>query len=348
MFALALPPLWPRGRFRSTSARAIIAAGLALAAVFSLGCELRTRPSLITVYNATTKVSLPVPQGWQSETAEQAGFQMQIFTGPSVDVPERPGIRAQVMAGPLPAGRAIDDIARRYTEGHTVSHEQGYSLHGFAGKSWFFVSGDGAERSQLMLTPIEDTLYGLYVRGEAPTVEAYAAAVAAMWEGFSVEEARFFEPFERADVGLALQHPRSWVRTSSLGDTGRSFFVSFRSPPVALESGGATIHATLEINVNTVPPDTTLESFYSDRVEIQGDTYRLLEHETIREGQGISDLYHVETQLADFLERTVYFVRGDKSYIFKFNARREIYRQIEGWIDEIVGTFEPQVVTSSE
>jgi len=337
----------PSGRIRSASALAFFVAGSALV-VFSLGCQLRTRPSLITVYNPAMKVSLPVPQGWQSETAEQAGFQMQIFTGPSVDVPERPGIRAQVMAGPMPAGKALDDIARRYTENRTVSHEQGYSLHGYAGRSWFFVSSDGAERSQLMLTPVDDMLYGLYVRGEAPTVEAYRTAVSAMWEGFSIEEARFFETFERADVGLVLKHPRSWVRTASLGETGRSFFISFRSPPLALESGGATIHATLEINANTVPADTTLESFYSERVEIQGDNYRLLEHGMIREGQGISDLYRVETQLADFLERTVYFVRADKSYIFKFNARREIYHQIERWIDEMVSAVEPRGGKPSE
>jgi len=272
---------------------------------------------------------------------------MQIFTGASVDVPERPGIRAQVMAGSLPEGKTLDDIASRYTENHTVSHEQGYSLHGFAGKSWFFESNDGAERSQLMLTPVEDMLYGLYVRGETPTIEAYEPAIDAMWEEFSVEEARFFEPFERSDVGLVLKHPRSWPRTASLGETGKSLFVGFRSPPVALESDGSTIHATLEINVNMVSPGTTLERFYSERVEIQGDSYRLLDHDTIRDGEGISDLYHVETQLADYLERTVYFVEADKSYIFKFNARREIYHQIELWIEEIVGTFEPRPVTSS-
>ncbi len=333
-------------RTRSTPTSVLWFAGVALLNI-SNGCDLRSRPALVTVYNSTTKVTVPIPRGWQSETAEQAGFQMQIFTGPSVDVPERPGIRVQVMAGPLPEEKMLDDIASRYTENHTISHEQGYSLHGFAGKSWFFVSNDGAERSQLMLTPVEDKLYGLYVRGETPTVEAYEPAIDAMWEEFAVEEALFFESFEKTDAGLAFKHPRSWLRTASLGETGKAYFVSFRSPPVALESDGSTIHATLEINVNTVSPGTTLERFYLERVEIQGDRYRLLDHETIRDGEGISDLYHVETQLADYLERTVYFVWADKSYIFKFNARREIYHQIELWIDEIISTFGPRPVTKS-
>ncbi len=56
----------------------------------------------------------------------------------------------------------------------------------------------------------------------------------------------------------------------------------------------------------------------------------------------ISTLYHVETQLAEYLERTVYAVRDGKSFIYKFNCRNKVYPAIEPWIDEIVkGFFEP-------
>jgi hypothetical protein len=290
------------------------------------------------------KVSLPVPQGWRSNLGDQAGFRMQVFTGPSVDVPERPGIRAQVMVGPMPRGVELDEVSRRYTEDRIVSQERGYSLHGFSGKTWYFNSEDGDESARLMLTTIEGKLYGLFVRGEAPTVEAYESAIDAMWEGFSIEEARFFESYERPDIGLFLKHPRSWERTALLGNRGESLFVAFRSPPLHLESGGTTIHTTLEVNVNQVPAGTTLEGFYADRTVIQGDSYRLLSHDAIRQGEAISDLYFVETQLAEYLERTIYFIRGDKSYIFKFNAQNTIYRQIEPWIDEMVMTFEPREV----
>ncbi len=309
-------------------------------------CDLRRPFTLITVYNPTLKISVPVPKGWRSEEGGQAGFRMHIFTGASVDVPERPGIRAQVMLGPLPPGTELGELAKRYTNGHTVSREQGYSLNGNAGKSWFFHSEDGTERFRLMLTPIEDRLYGIYVHGEPATMDAYRSALDAMWDGLSVEESRFFETYERPDVGLYLKHPSSWERTALIGK-GDSFFVAFRSPPLLLESGGATIHATLEINVNKVEPGITLESFYAARFEIQGDNYRLLSHDVIRQGDAISDLYHLETQLADYLERTIYCVRGDKSFIFKFNAQNTIYRQIEPWIDEMVATFQPRDVKSS-
>lgn len=325
---------------------AVVVFLVTLAAVFS-SCELRRPYALITVYNPAMKVSVPIPQGWHSQTGEQAGFQMQIFTGPSVDVPERPGIRAQIMTGPLPEVVGLDALSRRYTEGRTVTQEQGYSLHGFAGRSWYFHSEDGSEVSRLMMTPVEGRLFGIYVHGEAPTMEAYQTAIDAMWKSFSVEEARFFESYERPDVGLFLKHPRSWERTALLGKSGESLFVAFRSPPLLLDSGNTTIHATLEINVNRVPAGTSLEKFYSERADMQGDNYRLLSHEAIRGGDAISDLYHVETQLADLLERTLYFIRGDKSYIFKFNAQRTVYHQIESWIDEMVETFEPREVSSA-
>ncbi len=319
--------------------------GLSLVAVLS-SCALQRSFTLITVYNPTLKISVPVPKGWKSDEGGQAGFRMHIFTGASVDVPERPGIRAQVMLGPLPPGANLDDLADRYTKDHTVTYEQGYSLNGNAGKSWFFHSEDGTEKFRLMLTPIENRLYGIYVHGEPATMEAYRSALDAMWDGLSVEEARFFETYERPDVGLYLKHPRSWERTALMGK-GDSLFVAFRSPALLLESGGATIHTTLEINVNKVEPGVTMESFYSARSEMQGDNYRLLSHEVIRQGDAVSDLYHVETQLADYLERTIYFVRGETSFIFKFNAQNTIYRQIEPWIDEMVSTFQPRDVKSS-
>jgi len=118
--------------------------------------------------------------------------------------------------------------------------------------------------------------------------------------------------------------------------------VGFRSPPLAVERDGTTVHATLEVTVNRAPPDLTVEKFYTARTETLGDSYRLLEHESMEGLPAISTLYHVETQLAEYLERTVYAVRDGKSFIYKFNCRNRIYRAIEPWVDEIVkGFFEP-------
>lgn len=322
----------------------LVAAMAAVSVVLVAGCELRSKPAPITVYSPTLAVSFPLPQGWTADAAiEQAGFDMQTFTGRSIDVPERPGIRVQVMAGPMPDG-TVDDVALRFRKELEVEREAPYSLAGDVGrgKIWTFVSKDGEERSRLALAEVDGKLYGLFVRGEARTVDSHRDALDRMFREFSLERAKYFAVFEAPGGDITIRHPRSWERTQTIAEAGKSLFVAFRSPPLAVEKDGTTVHATLEVTVQRVEPDVTVERFYDERTKELGDTYRLIEHKEMAEELAISALYHVETQLAEYLERTVYAVRDGKSFIFKFNCRKQVYRAIEPWIDEIVrGFFEP-------
>jgi hypothetical protein len=313
-----------------------------LLAVALVGCEIRSKPALITVYNPTLQVSFPLPQGWTADEAvEQAGFHMQTFTGRSIDVPGRAGIRLQIMAGPMPGG-SLDEIATRYRRELEVDGEDDYVFTGHGGKSWRFVSQDGEEKSRLALVDVEGTLYGLFARGEAPTMDSYRDALDRTWAGYSLEKSKYFEVYEAPGGDVVIRHPKNWERTQTVSSPGESLFVGFRSPPLAVEKDGTTVHATLEVTVNQALPDLTVEKFYASRTETLGDYYRLLEHESLEGLSAISTLYHVETQLAEYLERTVYAVRDGKSFIYKFNCRNQVYRAIEPWIDEMVkGFFEP-------
>lgn len=312
---------------------------VALVAAVVVGCELRTTPALITVYSPSLKVSFPLPQGWTADEARrQAGFDMQSFTGRSVDVPERAGIRAQILAGPMPEGE-LDDVAARFKGELNLELERPYELEGRQGKFWRFVSDDGEESSRLMLTDVDGTLYGLYLRGEARTLEAYDDIITRMFDEFSIERAEFFDAYEAPGGEIVIKHPRSWKRTHAAAKSGQSLFVSFRSTPLAVEKDGTTVHATLEVTVNKAEPNTTVESFYAVRTELLGDSYRLVRHAALEDVGAISTLYAVETQLASYLERTVYFVQDDKTYIYKFNARNLVYYAIEPWIDDIVASF---------
>ena len=302
-------------------------------------CELRTLPAPITVYSSTQQVSFPLPQGWTADEAiMQAGFHMQTFTGRSVDVPERPGIRAQILAGPMPDG-AVDDVAARFRRELETEREESYALHGYEGKFWSFLSEDGDEASKLMLTDVDGRLYGLYVTGEARTLEAYGDTLTRMYSEFSLEQGKYFDAYEAPGGDIVIKHPRSWVRSHAVANGGEGLFVGFRSTPLAVEKDGMTVHVTLEVTVNRVAPEVTVESFYARRAELLGDTYRLLKHEVMEDVGAISTLYAVETQLASHLERTVYFVKDEKSFIYKFNTRNRVYHAIEPWIDEIVQSF---------
>ena len=314
-----------------------------------IGCNIEKLPPLITVYSPALKVSFPLPQGWTAdEVRSQAGFYMQTFTGRSVDVTDRPGIRVQVLGGPMP-DNGIQSTAERFQRDLLIVGEEPHDLGGQVGRLWRYVSEDGEESSQLLLADVHGMLYGLFVRGETRTLEAYQKALSRMFADFSLEQSNFFESYEAASTGVVVRHPRSWKRVHFAGQSGESLFVGFRSTPLAVDNEGATIHATLEVTVNKVSPSTTVESFYVSRMEQLGDSYRLLRHEALPKVGAVSTLYYLETQLADYLERTIYFVNDGKSFIYKFNARNRVYRAIEPWIDDIVlSLFETSGVSSLE
>lgn len=314
-------------------------AALLFLCLAAFGCEIRSTPALITVYSPTLEVSFPLPQGWTADAAiEQAGFHMQSFTGRSVDVPERPGIRLQILAGPMPDG-PIEQVSARFRRELNQERVEDYALEEFEGKTWYYLSDDEEERAQLMLVDVDNRLYGLYLRGEARTLEAYGDAIERLWREFAIERGPYFDVYESPGKDVSIPHPKSWARTQAAADAGESLFVGFRSTPLAVEKDGTTVHATLEVTVRRVEEDVTVESFYAVRSEELGDNYRLLSHRSLAELGAISTLYHVETQLADYLERTVYYVSDGKSFVFKFNTRNQVYHAIEPWIDEIVATF---------
>jgi hypothetical protein len=193
-----------------------------------------------------------------------------------------------------------------------------------------------------MLTDVDGTLYGIFVRGESPTVEAYRPALDLLWRDFAIERGDYFDVYRAPGGDISIPHPKSWVRPQTVANSGESLFVGFRSPPLAVEKDGTTVHATLEVTVNRVGPELTVEGFYASRTETLGDNYRLLKHEVLEDSNVISTVYHIETQLADYLERTAYAVRDNKSILFKFNARNQVFHAIEPWIDEIVRySFKP-------
>ncbi len=313
-----------------------------LLAIAFAGCDIRSKPASITVYSPTLHVSFPLPQGWTADEAvEQAGFHMQTFTGPSVDVPERAGIRLQIMAGPMPDG-PLEEVATRFRRELETEVEREYIFAGHPGKTWRFVSADREEKSRLALVDVEGRLYGLFARGEAPTMDSYGEALDRAFRDYSLEEVKYFDVYQAPGGDVVIRHPKSWERTQTVSSPGESLFVGFRSPPLAVEEDGTTVHATLEVTVNQAEPGLTVEKFYAARTETLGDYYRLLEHEELPGRAAISTLYHVETQLADYLERTIFAVRDGKTFLYKFNGRNQVYRAIEPWVDEIVkGFFAP-------
>ena len=316
------------------------ATAVLLAALFAASCRDAGQPRLITVYVPDIAVSLPLPQGWTSASDQQGGFRMTTFTGPSVDVPERDGIQVQVMAGPAPAGQSLREVADRFYIGEQiVLSEQPFRFGAEEGFVWTFEWERRPQAGRLLLIEIGEVLYGVFATGEARSVRAYGPTLDRLYEGFSIESAGYFQRYEDPDFGLTLRYPRSWTRSHFLRQADESLFVGFRSGPLAVDSDGTTVHATLEVTVREAAPETTLEGFYSAAADSLGENYRMLRHQILEDGRGIAVLYAVETQLADYLEWVIYNLVDGRTYLYRFHCRNGLYRAIQPWLDEIAAGF---------
>jgi hypothetical protein len=313
---------------------------LALGTTLSLSCLPTGQPRLITVYVPDIAVSLPLPQGWTSAANQQGGYRMTTFSGPSVDVPERDGIQVQVMAGPAPADQTLREVADRFYIGEQiVLSEESVRIGSEEGFLWTFEWERRPQSGRLLLIEREGLLYGVFATGEARSVQAYGPTLDRMYEGFSIESADYFDVYEDPEFDLALRYPQSWTRSHFLREPGETLFVGFRSGPLAVDTDGTTVHATLEVTVANAEPGTTLEGFYSAAAESLGENYRMLRHDILDDGRGIAVLYSVETQLADYLEWVIYNLVDGKTYLYRFHCRNTLYRAIEPWLAEIATRF---------
>lgn len=348
------PPVFPVPAAPSGVLAAVVA--LAAAILPAASCRTAGQPPLITVYVPDIAVSLPLPQGWTSASNEQGGFRMTTFTGPSVDVPDRDGIQVQVMAGPAPADSSLREVADRYyIGGQTVLSEESFRLGADdhaddgdpgadddsdpEGMIWSFAFERRPQAGRLLLLRDGDRLYGVFTTGEARSVRAYGPTLDRMYSGFSLETSPYFEVYRDPVFEVEVRHPRSWTRSHVLRDSDTTLFVGFRSAPLAVEAGGATVHATLELTVEEAAPGATLESFYSEAVESLGENYRMLRHDLFADGRGIAVLYSVETQLADYLEWVIYNLVDGRTYLYRFHCRNRLYRAVEPWFAEIADRF---------
>lgn len=312
----------------------------ALGTLTSLSCQPAGQPRLITVYVPDIGVSLPLPQGWTSAANQQGGYRMTTFSGPSVDVPERDGIQVQVMAGPAPTDQTLREVADRFYIGEQiVLSEKPFQFGAEEGFIWTFEWERRPQSGRLLLIQREGLLYGVFATGEARSVQAYGPTLDRLYDGFSIESADYFDIYEDPDFDLTLRYPQSWTRSHFLREPGETLFVGFRSGPLAVDTDGTTVHATLEVTVSNAEPGTTLEGFYSTAAEGLGENYRMLRHDILDDGRGIAVLYSVETQLADYLEWVIYNLADGKTYLYRFHCRNRLYRSIEPWLNEIATHF---------
>jgi len=311
------------------------AAVLLAAVLFAAACRSGERETFVTYFNGDQQVSVRYPAEWRTDEAEQDGIWYRYFLAPPAAPENRAAVSVTLLAGSH-AG-PLEDYAQSYLAGNQVAASQEEERQGAQGHSWRFSSPDGKTRHRLLLVALGDRFWGLYAQGEVAVFEGHAEALDQIWTSFTLERPELY-PLKRWEkFGTALGLPTSWRETRQFSGRG-TLLVQFTSPALSAQ-GGQTVHASLALTVEEVPPGVEVEAFYQAMRARLGDNLRVLSHEPWGD-DGLVDVMRTETSVAVSYVKRFFRVEGDRGVSLAFEARDDIFWRADPWADLIASTLQ--------
>jgi hypothetical protein len=310
-------------------------AAVVVAALLAAGCHSGQRETFVTYFSGNQQVSIRYPSEWRTDEAEQEGIWYRYFLAPPAAPENKPAVSVTLLAGPLSV--PLEEYAESYLAGNQVASSQKEERQGARGRSWRFAPPDGKTRQRLLLVAQGERFWGLYAQGEAAAFEENSGALDEMWGSFTLEHPALY-PVRRWDrFGVALGLPGSWRETRQFSGRG-TLLVQFTSPALAVQSG-QTVHASLTLTVEEVPPDAEIEAFYQAMRTRLGDNLRVLSHEPWGD-DGLVDVMRTETSIAASYVKRFFRIEGDRGVSLAFEARDDVFWRIDPWADLIASTLQ--------
>ena len=289
---------------------------------------------LITYYNPDHALSLQYPADWKSELAQQPdGSSYRYFTAPPAGPERKPGATITLVAGTL--GTTLDQYAQSYLGSNKVESSRDETRPSARGKSYRVISADGSTRYSLLLLQEEGRVYGLFSQGPAPLFQNQGPVIETIEKSFTLERYANYVEERNEKYGFALKVPSSWTLTRNFSGGG-IFSKQYTSPAFAADKR-QTIHASLTITSEPLPPGGTLESFYKSNHEKFGEAYKMANHLTWKDGY--VDVLASETQVYMYRTKRFYRVGGGRGVTLSFEARDDVYGRVARWCDMIAGTL---------
>jgi hypothetical protein len=136
--------------------------------------------------------------------------------------------------------------------------------------------------------------------------------------------------------GFALRMPPSWRETRRFSGGG-TLLLQYASPPLAVDTGGSTVHASLTVSVERLDADTDLDAYYDATRLKLGDAFKIVSHQPWQ--GGYVDVMTTETPISAARIKRFYAVAGARGYSLTFEAREDVFARVARWCDLIAGTF---------
>jgi hypothetical protein len=311
------------------------AAVVLAALVFAAACRSGERETFVTYFSGSQQVSVRYPSEWRTDEAEQEGIWYRYFLAPPAAPENKAAVSVTLLAGPLSV--SLEQYAESYLAGNEVTSSQEEERQGARGHSWRFAPPDGKTRHRLLLVGLGGRFWGLYAQGEAAAFEAHAAALDQMWSSFTLERPELYPVQDWEEFGVALGLPASWRETRQFSGRG-TLLVQFTSPALSVQDG-QTVHASLTVTVEEVPPDAEIEAFYQAMRARLGDNLRVLSHDPWGD-DGLVDVMSTETSVAVSYVRRYFRVEGDRGVSLAFEARDDVFWRVAPWADLIASTLQ--------
>ena len=302
--------------------------------MLAAGCRGGGREPFVTYYNGQHGLSLRYPASWRTEQAEQEGVWYRYFLGPSEGPGKKPAVSATLLAGKL--NGTLEEYAQVYLAGNTLVSSRPEERPGASGKSWLFASPDGATRHALLLIEEAGRVYGLFCQGEAPPFERHYPVLEEMARSLTLERPAAYPERKLDAFGFSIRIPPSWKESRRFSG-GNTLLLQFTSPPLAADKDRQTVHASLTVTVERLPPGATLDSFYEGAREKLGESFLIVRHQPWQ--TGYVDSMRTETSVAASNVKRFYRVEGQRGYSLAFEARDDVFHRVSGWYDVIASTF---------
>lgn len=322
----------PRKLRTTASSRRAAAVALCLIAA---ACGPGPRETFVTYFNGEHAVSVRHPSSWRTDQAEQDGVWYRYFLAPPTGADNRAPVSVTLLAGKLEV--SLEEYAERYLAGHTIVSSHPEDRQGVPGKYWAFESADRGTRYRLLLLAPGGRVVGLYAQGEAVAVEKQSAVLDEMWSSLTVERPDRYPVREWKDRGASLGVPESWRETRRFAGGG-TLLVQFVSPPLAVDRGGQTVHASLNVTFEGVPEGGGLDKYYETTRNKLGENFQVTHHAAFR--GGYVDVMRTETPVTVSYVKRFYFAESGRACSLSFEAREDVFPRAARWADYIASTLQ--------
>lgn len=241
-----------------------------------------------------------------------------------------------LLGQPLGEEQTLESFAAFYVEGRQQESSEAIERSGASGRLWRLTSTDGATRSALLVLQEQRHVFGLHIGGEAARFAELEPVVETMLQSFTLERPGNYPVVSDSDFRYSLRIPPTW-RERSHFTRGDKAFAQYVSPPVAIDPGQQTVHASLVLSVESVPDPGTLDAYYEMLKARVGDTAMVLAHDEWP--GGYVDVLRTETAMTVSRIRRYYRVADGRGYSLSCESREDVQQRVFRWCDMIASTL---------